>query len=72
MKDKGMENLQVVAISYVIHRLDNIRDSDDVFSDLEVFRGELMYNMGVNAYNEAKRIERAMKAHLVEGNDYEQ
>jgi|TARA_R100000951_G_C2567966_1_gene157807 hypothetical protein len=72
MKDKGMENLQVVAISYVIHRLDDIRDSDDVFSDLEVFRGELMYNMGVNAYNEAKRIEKAMKAHLVEGNDYEQ
>lgn len=72
MKDKGMENLQVVAISYVIHRLDNIRGSDDVFSDLEVFRGELMYNMGVNAYNEAKRIEKAMKAHLVEGNDYEQ
>ena len=72
MKDKGMENLQVVAISYVIHRLDNIRDSDCVFSDLEVFRGELMYNMGVNAYNEAKRIEKAMKAHLVEGNDYEQ
>jgi len=31
-----------------------------------------MYNMGVNAYNEAKRIEKAMKAHLVEGNDYEQ
>jgi len=72
MKDKGMENLQVVAISYVINRLDNIRDSDDVFSDLEVFRGELMYNMGVNAYNEAKRIEKAMKAHLVEGPDYEQ
>jgi hypothetical protein len=72
MKDKGMENLQVVAISYVINRLDDIRGSDDVFSELEGFRGELMYNMGVNAYNEAKRIEKAMKAHLVEGNDYEQ
>ena len=72
MKDKGMENLQVVAISYVINRLDDIRHSEDVFSDLEVFRGQLMYNMGVNAYNEAKRIEKAMKAHLVEGNDYEQ
>jgi hypothetical protein len=72
MKDKGMENLQVVAISYIIQRLDSIRDSDDVFSELEGFRGELMYNMGVNAYNEAKRIEKAMKAHLVEGPDYEQ
>ncbi len=72
MKDKGMENLQVVAISYIIQRLDSIRDSDDVFSELESFRGELMYNMGVNAYNEAKRIEKAMKAHLVEGPDYEQ
>lgn len=72
MKDKGMENLQVVAISYVINRLDDIRHSEDVFSDLEVFRGQLMYNMGVNAYNEAKRIEKAMKSHLVEGNDYEQ
>lgn len=72
MKDKGMENLQVVAISQIIQRLDSIRDSDDVFSELEGFRGELMYNMGVNAYNEAKRIEKAMKAHLVEGPDYEQ
>ena len=72
MKDKGMENLQVVAISYIIQRLDSIRDSDDVFSELEGFRVELMYNMGVNAYNEAKRIEKAMKAHLVEGPDYEQ
>lgn len=72
MKDKGMENLQVVAISYIISRLDSIRDSDDVFSELEGFRDELMYNMGINAFNEAKRIEKAMKAHLAEGPDYEQ